>query len=78
MGVLAMGDDTRALIGRLFAEATAIIEDAHEITIQGQSPKSSINAKAGAAAGLRTVLEDAAILVQAVLVLARREEHRRH
>lgn len=73
-----MDDDTRALIGRLFAEATAIIEDAHEIAVQGQSPKSSINAKAGAAVSLRTVLEDAAILVQAVLVLARREERRRH
>lgn len=67
-----MDREDKELIGRLFAAATVLIEDAHEIAVAGQSPKSGVKATVGAACALREAAQDAAILAQAALIIARR------
>ena len=73
-----MHDDTKELIGRLFAETTALIEDAHELSVQGQSSKLSVKAAIGAATAMRRMTEEAGVLAQAVTILARRAQQKGH
>jgi len=65
---------TRAVIVQTKAQLRAHqdFEDAHEIAVAGQSPKSGVKATVGAACALREAAQDAAILAQAALIIARR------
>jgi len=73
-----MDDATKALISNLFGEATALIEDAHDLAVKGQSKKSNAKALIGVATALRAMTEEAGILAQAAMILARRAQQKGH
>ncbi len=64
-----MDDDTRELLGRLFARATMTLEDAHEAAIPGQSPKVTVKAAGRCAEELKRTAHEVGVLAEAVLVV---------
>jgi hypothetical protein len=65
-----MDDDHRELVNRLFAMATARLEDASEIAVAGQSPGLSRTQLADRARRLQAAARDVAALAEAATVVA--------
>ncbi len=65
-----MDDDHRELVRRLFAAATALIETAHDATVEGQSEALTARANAEAAQRLEAAARDIAALAEAATVIA--------
>jgi len=66
-----MDAELRDLLSQLFAEATKLIESAHEAAVAGQSGALSADGYAKAARRLRAATNDATALAEAALVIAR-------
>lgn len=67
-----MDDDTRELLGRLFARATMALEDAHEIAVKGQMSKHTAKAVSKCAVELKRIALEVSVLADAALVVSRR------
>ena len=65
-----MDGDYRELATRLFAAATAMLEDALGPAVAGQSPRSSPAALAEHGRRLQAALRDAAIIAEAAVIVA--------
>ena len=65
-----MDDDHRELANRLFAVATAMLEDMIGVTVAGQSPRLDAALVADKGHRLQTAAQDVAILAQAVAIVA--------
>ena len=65
-----MDAEHRELANRLFATATAMLEDAIEPAVAGQAPRSSPAALAGHGRRLQAVLRDIAIPAEAAVIVA--------
>ena len=66
-----MGDEDHELVRRLFAAATAILEDAHEVAISGQAKDIDARGVRLAARRLRQGARDVETLATAAIILAR-------
>jgi hypothetical protein len=64
--------EDRALITRLFAEVTAVLEEAHAMIVKGQSRKRAARGYDALVRDLQTAVGDAAALAAAAAVIARR------
>jgi hypothetical protein len=64
-----MGDDNRELANRLFATATAMIEDAIELAVAGQSPRLNPSQLADFGRRLQIVARDIAVVVEAAVIV---------
>jgi hypothetical protein len=71
--------DAKALeiVRRLYAEVTAILEEAHESAVKGQSHKMTITHYEAQVGLLRTAMIDAELLAEAAAVIARRMRPRK-
>ena len=69
-----MADEILATVRMLFARATELIEDAHEIAIEGQSPRLTADQFAVLGRGLEVALRDISVLAAAAVVLASAED----
>ena len=67
---MAMNDEDRELGNRLFATATAMLEDAIEVAVAGQSSKLNPRQLADRANWLLTVLRDIAVIAEAAMIVA--------
>ena len=65
-----MDDDHRELANRLFATATAMLEDATEAAVAGQSPRLSLQRLVEQGRRLEAAARDIAIIAQAAVVIA--------
>lgn len=72
-----MDTEYRDLTNRLFAAATAMLEDATVIAVAGQSARRSPAALARDAETLQQAGRDVAVLAEAALILARPGRNRR-
>ena len=74
-----MDDDHRELAHRLFAAATAMLEDAIETAVAGQSPRSPSSKLAGHARALQASARDIAVIAEAAMIVAGKgiNQHRR-
>lgn len=63
-------DDDRELANRLFAKATAMLEDAIELAVAGQSPRLDPSRLAEQARRLLAAAHNIAILAQAAEIIA--------
>ncbi len=66
-----MDDDYRELANRLFAIATAILEDVIEVAVAGQSPRLNPSQLADHGHRLQVAAQDIAIIADAAMVIAR-------
>jgi hypothetical protein len=66
----AMDDDQRKLANRLFAAVTAMLEDAIEVAVAGQSPRLSPAQLADTGHWLQKVARDIAIIAEAATFIA--------
>ena len=66
----AMDDDIRDLVNRLFAAVTAMLEDAIEVAVAGQSPRLSPAQLADTGRRLQVVPRDIAVVVEAAAIVA--------
>ena len=64
-----MDDDTRDLTNRLFATATAMLEDAIEIAVAGQSPRLDPAQLAEAGLRLQGAVRDITIIAEAAAIV---------
>ena len=67
--VRVMDDDTRNLTRQISAFMTKLIEQAHELSVQGQSPRISADNAAILAAALRAAAADVGALARAIEVV---------
>ena len=65
-----MDDDYRELAHRLFATATAMLEDVIEVAISGQSPRLTPSQLAGHGRRLQKAARDIAIIAEAAMIVA--------
>ncbi len=65
-----MNDDDKELVRRLMAKATAMLEDAVETTVTGQSDRLSAPGYARAARRLQAAAQDIAIITEAATIVA--------
>ncbi len=65
-----MDDDYRELAHRLFAAATAMLEDAIEVSVAGQSPRLNPRQFAYAGRRLQATAGDIAVIAEAVKIVA--------
>ena len=66
-----MDDDQRELANYLFAAATAMLEDAVETAVAGQSPRLTPAQLADHGRSLQAAARDVAIIAEAVTIIAR-------
>ncbi len=66
-----MDDDDKELVRRLVAQATSMLEDAHETAVAGQSSRLSAPGYAGAARRLQAAAQDIAIIAEAATIVAK-------
>lgn len=64
-----MDQDTRALARQLFARATIILEQAHEVSVVGQSPRLSVEGGLEQSSELRRIALEVAALGEAIDVV---------
>ena len=69
-----MGADTCDLATQMFAFATALIEQAHELCIQGQSPHISPDGAAALSAALKSAASDVRTLANAIEIVVGSQE----
>lgn len=67
---MAMDDDQRELVRRLFAAATALIEDAHKAAAMGQSGVISRDESSETARRIEATARDAATFAKAAGIIA--------
>ena len=67
-----MDAETRELVRRLFVEATAMLEDVHEVAATGQSRRLSARSYAVQAERLQAAALEVASLAEAAGVITRR------
>ncbi len=67
---LAMDDDHRELVNRLFATATAMLEDAIEHATAGQSPRLDGSRLVDHGHRLRSAARDIAAIAEAAVIVA--------
>ncbi len=65
-----MDDDHRELVLRLFATATAMLEDTIEVAIAGQSPRLNPSQLADHGHQLQATARDSAVLAEAATIVA--------
>ncbi len=65
-----MDDDHRELAHRLFATATAMLEDATEVAVAGQSPKLGPRQLADRADQLHATTREIAVIAEAAKIVA--------
>ena len=65
-----MDDDYRELANRLFATATAMLEDAIEAAVAGQSPRLTPSQLADNGRRLQKAAREIAIIAEAVVIVA--------
>ena len=65
-----MDDDHRELVNRLFATATAMLEDAIEHAMAGQSPRLDGSQLVDHGHRLRSAVEDIAAIAEAAAIVA--------
>ena len=65
-----MDDDRKDLIGHIFATATARLETAHEVAVEGQAPDRDRAAIRGIAGRLRGIAAEVITLADTAVVLA--------
>ncbi len=65
-----MDDDCRELANRLFATATAMLEDVIEAAVAGQSTRLNPSQLADHGCGLQTAAHDIAIIAEAATIIA--------
>ena len=65
-----MDDDYRELANRLFATATAMLEDVIEVAVAGQSPRLTPSQLADNGRRLQTTARDIAIIAEASVIVA--------
>ncbi len=65
-----MDDDYRELANRLFATATAMLEDATEIAAAGQSPRLNPPQLANHGHRLQSAARDISVIAEAALIVA--------
>ncbi len=65
-----MDDDDKELVRRLMAKATAMLEDAVETAVAGQSDRLSVPGYARAARRLQAAAQDIAIIAEAATIVA--------
>ena len=65
-----MNDNDRDLVNRLFATGTAMLEDAIEIAIAGQSQRLGPSDLADLGRRLRAVAHDVAVIAEAAAIVA--------
>ncbi|MCI0740823.1 MAG: hypothetical protein L0Y72_17370 [Gemmataceae bacterium] len=68
----AMDDEYRELAHRLFAAATAMLEDALDLAVAGQSPRQSPSRLAKHGCRLRAAAHDLAVIAEAATIAANR------
>lgn len=61
-----MDQDTRSLVRQLFARATMILEQAHEVSVTGQSPRLTVDLGEKQALELRRSAREIAALGEAI------------
>jgi hypothetical protein len=66
-----MDDDQRELANRVFAAATAMIEDMIETAVAGQSSRLPLSQLADHGLRLRAGARDVAIIAEAAMIIAR-------
>lgn len=64
-----MDQDTRALTRQLFARATMILEQAHEVSVTGQSPRLTADRGKHQALELRRIAREVTALGEAIEVV---------
>tara|TARA_R110000868_G_scaffold29049_1_gene108010 strand:- start:307 stop:531 length:225 start_codon:yes stop_codon:yes gene_type:complete len=64
-----MDQDTRSLARQLFARATMILEQAHEVSVTGQSPRLTADGGTQQALELRRMAVEVASLGEAIEVV---------
>ncbi len=72
-----MDDDYRELANRLFATATAMLEDAIEVAVAGQSPRLTSSQLADHGHRLQEAVHDIAVIAQAAMIVANAGVNRR-
>lgn len=65
-----MGDEDRELANRLFATATALLEDVIELTVAGQSPQLTPTQLADHGRRLQAATRDITIIAEAARIVA--------
>ena len=65
-----MDDDYRELANRLFATATAMLEDATEVAVAGQSLRLDSSQLANHGRRLQAAARDIAIIAEAAMIVA--------
>ncbi len=65
-----MDDDYRELANRLFATATAMLEDAIEVAVAGQSPRLNSSRLADRGRQLQASAQDIAAIAEAATIVA--------
>ncbi len=65
-----MDDDHRELVLRLFATATAMLEDTIEVAIAGQSPRLNPSQLADHGRQLQATARDIAIIAESAMIVA--------
>ncbi len=66
-----MDDDYRELANRLFATATAMLEDVIEVAVAGQSPRLNPSQLADHGRQLQATARDIAIIAEAATIVAK-------
>tara|TARA_R110002074_G_C12102226_1_gene625193 strand:- start:213 stop:437 length:225 start_codon:yes stop_codon:yes gene_type:complete len=61
-----MDQDTRSLARQLFARATMILEEAHEVSVTGQSPRLTVDGGTQQALELRRIAREVSALGEAI------------
>jgi hypothetical protein len=72
-----MDEENRDLANRLFATATAMLEDAVELAAAGQSPRLSPPQLVDHGARLQTAAQDIAIIGEAAMIVANLSDNQR-
>ncbi len=65
-----MDDDYRELANRLFATATALLEDVIEVAVAGQSPRLTPSQLADHGRRLQSASHEIAIIAEAAMIVA--------
>ncbi len=65
-----MDDDCRELTNRLFATATAMLEDVIEVAVAGQSPRLTPSQLADHGRRLQSAAHEIAIIAEAAVIVA--------
>ncbi len=65
-----MDDDCRELANRLFATATAMLEDVIEVAVAGQSPRLTPSQLADHGRRLQSAAHEIAIIAEAAVIVA--------